>query len=189
MATFFAERFRRRAFSRGNAFDVSVEITGAADVISRLSKLPDKLQKKGAVRASRAAMRIAVNAAKANSRKLDDKQSPERIWRNIAPQNATRKGRQVGGVVIRVGVRGGAQKYANTKENRRKGRVGKKYKTGGDKSNPGGDTWYWRFLEFGTAKMAAQPFLLPALANNAAAIEAKLATELDREIGLAAATK
>lgn len=54
-----------------------------------------------------------------------------------------------------VGVRGGARRYANTKRNVRKGRAGKEYTTAGN-------TYYWRFKEFGTEKMPAEPFLRPA---------------------------
>jgi HK97 gp10 family phage protein len=58
-----------------------------------------------------------------------------------------------------VGVRGLRLKYANTAENRRKRRVGKKYQADGP-------AFYGRFLEFGTSKMAARPFLRPAFQNN-----------------------
>ena len=58
----------------------------------------------------------------------------------------------------------GSKSYADTTENKRMGRVGKSYKTGGDKDNPGGDTWYWRLIEFGTVKMPAKPFMRPAIA-------------------------
>lgn len=51
-----------------------------------------------------------------------------------------------------VRVRGG--KYANTRANRRKGRVGQESGTG--------DAYYWRFLEYGTAKAAARPFIRPS---------------------------
>lgn len=54
-----------------------------------------------------------------------------------------------------VGVRGGARRYANTKRNARKGRAGKEYQTAGN-------TYYWRFIEFGTERQPAQPFLRPA---------------------------
>jgi HK97 gp10 family phage protein len=163
-------------------FDFDVQITAKGDVIDRLSKLPDKLQKKGAVRASRLAMRVALNAAKAAARNLDDKKTGEQIWRNLALQNSPRSGRRIGGVVTRLGVRGGARQYADTRENRRKGRVGGTYKTLGDKGNPGGDTWYWRFLELGTKRMGKQEFLTPALEDNAQMIEGLLAEYLEREI-------
>lgn len=183
----FATRFTRatgRAFSRPPKFDADVKITGGAELLNRLSALPDKLQKKGAVRASRKAMRVALNAAKATARQFDDPESAERIWRNIAIQNSSRQGRREGGVVMRLGVMGGARAYANTRENRRKGRVGATYKTAGSKNNPGGDTWYWRFLELVTEGKPRQEFLVPAVMENAQMIEGLLAEYLEREIEL-----
>ena len=165
-------------------FDVDVKFTASAGLLDRLATLPDKLQKKGAVRASRAAMKVALNAARAAARALDDPDTPERIWKNLAVQNSPRQGRRVGGVVMRLDVRGGARQYADTRENRRKGRVGHSHATGGDKGNPGGDTWYWRFLELGTRGIDPKPFLIPALEDNAGAIETLLADSLEREIQL-----
>ena len=46
-------------------------------------------------------------------------------------------------------------------------------KANGTRTSIDGDAFYWRFLEFGTAKMAARPFLRPAFeAQKAAAIDA-----------------
>lgn len=186
MASFATQllRSRGREASRPGSglFDVDVSITAKGDVINRLSALPDKLQRKGAVRAARLAMRVALNAAKASARGFDDPVSAERIWRNIAIQNSARAGKRIGGVVMRLGVMGGAKSYANTRQNRRQGRVGRTYKTGGSKGNPGGDTWYWRFLELGTRRTSAQAFLVPALQENAQLIEGLLAEYLEREI-------
>jgi HK97 gp10 family phage protein len=42
-------------------------------------------------------------------------------------------------------------------------RHGKKYRKQGKKGNLSQDAWYWRFVEFGTRKMSARPFLRPAL--------------------------
>lgn len=42
-------------------------------------------------------------------------------------------------------------------------RHGKKYRKQGKKGNLSQDAWYWKFLEFGTSKMRARPFLRPAL--------------------------
>lgn len=59
---------------------------------------------------------------------------------------------------MRVGVLGGAKAPAiQSGEFKGKG-----------KGNPGGDTYYWRFLEFGTENMPAHPFMRPAQDNNAA---------------------
>jgi HK97 gp10 family phage protein len=41
-------------------------------------------------------------------------------------------------------------------------RHGKQYRNQGKKGNLSQDAWYWRFVEFGTTRMAAQPFLRPA---------------------------
>lgn len=41
-------------------------------------------------------------------------------------------------------------------------RHGKQYCNQGKKGNLSQDAWYWRFVEFGTTRMAAQPFLRPA---------------------------
>ena len=41
-------------------------------------------------------------------------------------------------------------------------RHGKKYRKQGKKGTLSQDAWYWRFVEFGTIKMSARPFLRPA---------------------------
>ena len=54
-----------------------------------------------------------------------------------------------------VGVKRKSKRYANTKRNRGKGRAGKTYFVEGT-------AFYFLFLEFGTEKMRARPFLRPA---------------------------
>lgn len=54
-----------------------------------------------------------------------------------------------------VGVRRKARRYANTKRNRGKGRAGKTYFVDGT-------AFYWLWVEFGSEKMSARPFLRPA---------------------------
>lgn len=57
-------------------------------------------------------------------------------------------------------------------------RYGKRYR------KRGLDAWYWRFLEFGTSKMVARPFMRPAFqATRAEQVEAmrlRLATDIER---------
>ena len=78
------------------------------------------------------------------------------------------RGKAPKGVAIhRVGVRGKRQKYANTAQNRRLRRVGKTFQQDTRNSKVA------RFLEFGTAKMSARPFVKPAFERNvSAAIDA-----------------
>jgi HK97 gp10 family phage protein len=79
-----------------------------------------------------------------------------------------------------VGVRGGSlSTYSNTKRNRRKGVVGKKY----EKQS---STYYWRFKEFGTEKMAATPFMRPAFESNQARAMAAITDTLAKGIERAA---
>ena len=163
--------FKRSVYSP-NA-DISATLVASADVVQKLKGLNDSMQKKEARRAARKAMQVVRKTAITNAQQLDDTKSTEAIYKNIAVQFSSRQSKRVGGVVMRVGVRGGARQYSTTKENVRKGRASlydksknKWYRTLGDAGNPGGDTWYWRFLEFGTSRSRAMPFLQKALAEN-----------------------
>lgn len=64
---------------------------------------------------------------------------------------------------------------------------------GKGKDNPGGDTWYWRLVEFGTEKTGAKPFMRPALANHTDKATNVFLTEysksIDRAIKRAAKTR
>lgn len=172
-----------KLFSRYSPnYDIAVRFPNTKPIINRLSTLPEKLQKKAARQAARKAMGIVRKAAVQNAKQIDDPATAEMIWKNITVQEASRSSKRVGGIVMRVGVRGGAKQYSNTKENVRKRRVGKSYKTLGDKSNPGGDTWYWRFLEFGTSNTRAQSFLRPALAENTQAVTDSVADSISKAI-------
>lgn len=93
--------------------------------------------------------------------------------RNIRDKGLSRQDYEVQAVgVFKLA---GAGTYGNTRQNRRKGRVGLKY----DVDPP---SFYWKFNELGTVKQPARPFIAPALASNIAlvntAIRAKLAQGL-----------
>lgn len=160
------------------------QIEGLDEVTAKMRELSNpRKQKNAATRSARKAMTTVRKAAVANAKALDDSNSPERIWKNIAVRASKTK---QGLVLIRVGVRGGAMSYANTTANRRKNRVGQQYATAGSKKNPGGDTFYWRFVELGTSRTAAQPFLRPALNNNLDTVQTDFIddykAQLDKEL-------
>ena len=160
------------------------QIEGLDDVTAKMRELSNpKKQKNAATRSARKAMAVVRKAAVANAKALDDSNSPERIWKNIQVKASKTK---QGFVLMKVGVRGGAMSYANTTANRRQNRVGQTYATAGSKENPGGDTFYFRFLEFGTSKVPATPFLRPALNNNMEAVQGSFvddfSAQLDKEI-------
>lgn len=163
---------------------IESKLDGLDGVLERLRSFPVKLQAGGLRKSVAKGAAIVRRAARANAKKLDDRDTPEAIYKNVTVQFSARQSKQQGGVVLRVGVLGGARRYGNTVQNRRKSRVGATYKTAGDDGNPGGDTWYWRFKEFGTARMGATPFMRPALENNiepaTSAIVAELNVQIDR---------
>ena len=63
-------------------------------------------------------------------------------------------------------------------------RKGKKYRNQGKKGNLSQDAWYARFVEFGTAKMAARPFLRPAFEARKGEAVAAIKDYLARRIPL-----
>jgi HK97 gp10 family phage protein len=155
------------------------KIEGLDPILAKMRALGPSLSAKGARTAMRKAANVVRDAAKANAAALDDPTTQNRIADNVAVQFASRTLKRTGDVMFRVGVRGGARQYSNTRENRGKQRVGKAYATGGS-------TFYWRFLEFGTSKMAARPFLRPALAENVDKATNVAVAELNKALDRAA---
>lgn len=151
-------------------------IAGADEAIKRLEQLKGAAGKRAVRRALRRGANVVLKAARDGASRLDDPATSNSISKNLVVRGGgSRNERRAGGVMMRVGVRGGARdmsKYGEVK--------------GQGKGNPGGDTFYWRFLEFGTQKMAARPFMRKALQDNTqAATDAfaqALGTEIDKEL-------
>jgi HK97 gp10 family phage protein len=156
-----------------NSFDLNLK----KGVIDKLKSLAPKLEKKYLNGALRAGALIVQHAAQERARAFDDPKTPKAVWKEIVIRTNASLGRQNQGKALQVGVLGGAAKYSNTAVNRRKRRVGRTYITPGN-------VYYWRFLEFGTSKMAAKPFMRPALEGNintaSDAITTKLNTAIDQ---------
>ncbi len=147
---------------------VEVNIEGLDQVQEKLKRLGNpRLIKNAARRSARKAMAIVRDAARANAKTLDDPQTAEKIWKNIAI--GAGKTRNPNEVVMRVGVRGGAAQNANTDR-------------AALSKLSGGITTYWRYLEFGSAKMPATPFMRPALQNNIQAVTNSFAENFNKEI-------
>lgn len=156
---------------------IQFEIKGADEVVARLRGLPEKMIAKAVRPGARKGANVIRNAARVNARTVDDANTPKAIWKNIQTQESVKGGKRRNAIMMRVGVDGGArQLYKDTKLNRRKGRVGQK--TQGGK----GATFYWRFLEFGTQKMRARPFMVPALNNNAGKATDVVVAEINKQI-------
>src|SRR5690606_34999445 len=108
----------------------------------KLKLLPERLGRNAMRRALRKGANVIRDAARNNAKRIDDPETREQIWKNIAVAGGGRKReRQAGGEMMRVGVRGGDKNYR-----RKEG----KYIVGGSSTNPGGDTGDRCLLEFGT---------------------------------------
>lgn len=161
-------------------------LQGTDAAIRRLKQFGPQLQKKGLGRSLRKGAVIVKNAAVQNAKRIDDVLTAEKIWRNIGITIDKRLGRINGGLAFKVGVLGGSRQYVNSSANRRRGRAGQSYSVLGSSTNPGGDTWYWRMIEFGTSKVGARSFLQPALSTNVDRATTAVSLELNRAIGLLA---
>lgn len=152
--------------------DVVVNVEGLEKLEKKLRQLPQRIGKNATRRALRKGANVIRDIARTNAKRLDDPKTSESIEKNIAVQGGgAKRERQEGGPVMRVGVRGGARNMTKYGEF-----------NGHGKGNPGGDTFYWRFLEFGTSQMAARPFMRPAMAQGAEGALNTTASALDAEI-------
>ena len=143
---------------------VEFNIEGLDEVQEKLKRLGNpRLMKNAARRSMRKAMAIVRDSARNAAKSIDDPQTSEKIWKNIAI--AAGKTRNQNEVVMRVGVRGGAS-FSNPNP----------------PNTSGGDTRHWRWLEFGSVHNPPTPFLRPALQNNIQAVTNSFAENFNKEI-------
>lgn len=131
-----------------NDFDVKVE--GLKELKDRLNYLSYDMQYKGGRFALRKAANVIRDQAKENAERIDRAETSNSIADNIAVRFGSRQTKRTGDITFRVGVLGGAKKSET---------LAGKYK--------GGDTWYWRLVEFGTEHSRANPFMRPAIEASA----------------------
>jgi HK97 gp10 family phage protein len=122
-------------------------------------QLQESLRKGMRLVAADAKKRLRQNIAVTAALNQGVSQSTGALEKAIVVRTNSTQGKRLGGAMVQVGIRGGAKKYVNDRRNRKKGRAGKTYEHGGNQ-------YYFRFLEYGTSKMAAHPFLAPALYEN-----------------------
>lgn len=143
---------------------VEFNIEGLDEVQEKLKRLGNpRLMKNAARRSMRKAMSIVRDAARSGAKNIDDPQTAEKIWKNIAI--AAGKTRNPNEVIMRVGVRGGAS-FSNPNP----------------PNTSGGDTRHFRWVEFGSANNPPTPFLRPALQNNIQAVTNSFAENFNKEI-------
>lgn len=150
----------------------SVRIEGLRELTRALKDLPDRVAKNGLRSAVYAGARVIQTEARqrapiAEKPKRPNQPKPGTLRRAIIMKHLREQSgrhRQVFAITVRRG---------------------KKYRNQGKKKNLSQDAWYWHFIEFGTIKMAARPFLRPALESKrlaaVAAIKDKLADRIQQE--------
>ena len=143
---------------------VEVNLEGLDEVQEKLKQLGNpRLIKNAARRSMRKAMAIVRDSARNAAKGIDDPETAEKIWKNIAI--AAGKTRNPNEVIMRVGVRGGAS-FSNPNP----------------PNTSGGDTRHWRWLEFGSAHNPPTPFMRPALQNNIQAVTNSFAENFNKEL-------
>ena len=121
---------------------ITYKLTGA-DELSRVFKtLPQELQRQVVIPAAKDAMDIVRQDAIRRASIIDDPATVPDISKNIAMVEDTKFFNETGSTKISVGVR-------KTKRGQR-----------------GGNTYYWWFVELGTSRSRAFPFMRNALGQN-----------------------
>lgn len=148
------------------------KVDGLSELSRRMSELSDKLEKKVARQAVAAGANVIKAAAKKNEQrhnKTGELQAAIDTRRNKQDSHQGTESRDIGVFKVSGGV------YGNTRRNRQLGRAGRAVEV-----DP--PSFYWRFLEFGTVKQAATPFLRPAFDNNIIPAIAAVSAKLDQNL-------
>lgn len=146
---------------------VEFSITGLESLLGKLDAVSYDVRRKGGRAALRKAAQVVVQKAKEGAERIDDKETGRSIADNIALRWNGRLFKQTGDLGFRIGVLHGAV-------------LAKKGETADLSTNA--PTPHWRLIEFGTEKMAAAPFVRPALANSVAEVTNTFVSEYEKSI-------
>lgn len=125
---------------------ITYKLTGAEDIVAKFRTLSQDMQRSVVKPAAMEAMRIVLASAKARAKSVNDPSTPNYIPDNITIIEDRKYFEQTGSTKVSVGVR------------KQKRGVG------------GGNTFYWHWVELGTSRSRAQPFMRNALAENREAV-------------------
>lgn len=132
----------------------SVTMTGVDELSKKIAGLKYDMIKKGGRFALRKAAQVIRDQARANAQRVDSSETGRSIASNITEKWNGRINKSTGNLAFRVGVNQGAV-------------LPKKGEHPSEAA--GAQTPHWRLLEFGTEKMAARPFMVPAMEQAAQA--------------------
>lgn len=135
--------------------DISAKVDGLKDILREIEKLGEKEARRMSNNALRAGARVVRDQVKANAAALDDPATASHIAKNVVVRSMSKRKMQAleADAGVRVGILGGARKDDSDS---------------GSNPNKGGETFHWRFLEFGTQNMPPKPFFRPAVVQSEA---------------------
>lgn len=145
--------------------DATFKLNGVEALKRKLTIVSDDMRLRGGRFALRRAAQIVERKAKAAALLLDDPVTGRQIAMNITTRWNGRQFKQNGNIGFRVGVAGGAESQRTNPD-----------------LGPGGKTFHWRFKELGTEKMAATPFMRPALASSTTEVAAEFISQYDKAL-------
>lgn len=169
------------------ADSTTVKMSGIDDLRRALAELPIALRKKVLLAALRKAARIPLAAARQSVPVMSSEtaartpyRTPGLLKRRLTVR-VSKTARQAGAVGVFVNIKPAAgAKYRTERKTDLLGaytvRQLKKASERGAKSPT--DPYYWRFVEFGTKRMAARPYLKPATDTLPQALEVFMAEVL-----------
>jgi HK97 gp10 family phage protein len=151
---------------------VTGQLEGAEELSLKLKGLIDDIKFKGGRFALRKAGQVLESAVVSEMMRFDREQTREQIFRNVKLRFSPKRFQSSGDIMFRLGILGGAASKAS------------------NESNPGGDTYYWRFLEFGTERVVGRRPMTRAVMGKESEIKQTFIREynkaLDRAIRRAA---
>ena len=143
---------------------VSFKLEGIDEVLGRLKELSYDVKYKGGRFALRKSANLVAGYAKEGAARHNDPATAREIADNVAVRWSTRTFKSSGDLKFRVGIKGGAVTSLSPNE------------------DAGAPTPHWRFLEFGTEKMAATPIMRPALSMHVDEAVAEFAKQFPKAI-------
>lgn len=145
---------------------IEFKVEGLDPILAKMKGLAPGLLKKGLRAATRKGANVIRDQARDNAKAIDDPATKNSIPKAIVVSESGKQGKQIGGIVMRVGVRGGARLSKDPES-----------------------LAHWRLVEFGSSNNEARPFMRPALSQGAAkalaAIVDALGPAIDKQIAKA----
>jgi len=144
---------------------MATDVKGLKEMSRVLKKLPERVARKVVNASLREGAKVVQDAAQSSA--ISQFQGEGTVAESVAVGKG--RSRKFGQLLWRVGIAGGGKMPAELKAGTYRASKTPLRRRGAEKrtgvvgfGNSDGQAYYWRFLEVGTSKMAARPFMRPA---------------------------